>query len=47
MMATTIEICVKYDDSPYDVIRRMVYHSKEEALADNEGLAEFLANYVK
>ena len=41
-----IEITIKVKEGE-DIVRKMTYNTKEEAMADYGHLHEFLANYVQ
>ena len=44
---THVTITIKRDGDDYPIIRTMDYKDKAEAVADAEGIAEFVANYAK
>ena len=43
---THVTITISHDGDPFEVIRRMDYKGKDEAVADTEAMAEFIERYV-
>ncbi len=43
---THVTITINHDGDPYEVIRRMDYRDRDEAVADTDALAEFIERYA-